>query len=277
MEHELSSHVRQQTNPTRDHSTVSRNIARCSRESTRRIGAHRCSHATAPAFTLLELLVTITISMILAGVVFMVMRSSREKVWAATSTQSLRQCAVAIHGFVQDHGHFPEAWDFDGGGAWTWQIRDHVGGGQSAAWPPDLFLHPRHGKWNRSNLSAGARRNLTHYAASCILLQDNKASDPTDWKTLIRPLEPRDPNRLIMIGDAPLKKEGDVGGGCHSGWWSLRFTAVTGNPNIPVMRSALTSSVDFWYNNRAHFVFADGHVQLLAPDEVKRRYFQIKP
>ena len=226
---------------------------------------------------MVELLVVAVIIIVLASIVLMVTRSTRQSAWAAMSTASLRQCATAVHAFVQDHGHFPEAWDFDGGGPWSWQIRDNVGDGDAASWPPDLFLHPRHGKFERARISESGRRNLTHYAASCTVLQDNKAGDPNEWKKLIRPLEPREPSRLIMLGDAPLKKTGKIAGGCHSGWWSLRFDAVSGNPNLPVSRRPLMDAVDFWYKGRAHFVFTDGHVQLLKPDEIKRRYFQLKP
>jgi prepilin-type processing-associated H-X9-DG protein len=78
-----------------------------------------------------------------------------------------------------------------------------------------------------------------------------------------------------MLGDVPLKKPLQPAGGAHAAWWSLRFAAVKGSPNDPVDQSALLKSVDFWINGKAQFLFADGHVETLAPKEVKKKHFQL--
>ena len=50
---------------------------------------------------------------------------------------------------------------------------------------------------------------------------------------------------------------------------------VNGDGNEPVDEAALLKSVEFWLNNKAQFLFIDGHVETLAPTEVKKKHFQL--
>jgi prepilin-type processing-associated H-X9-DG protein len=78
-----------------------------------------------------------------------------------------------------------------------------------------------------------------------------------------------------MLGDAPLIRPKEPVSGCDAGWWSLRDNAVRGNPGSAEDRAALNRSVEFWFNGKAHFLFVDGHVEVLAPEQVLRRHFQL--
>jgi prepilin-type N-terminal cleavage/methylation domain-containing protein/prepilin-type processing-associated H-X9-DG protein len=229
-------------------------------------------------FTLTELLVSIVIIVVLALLSFVGIRSFREKAWAANSSSNLRQNGVAINSYLSDEGHYPEAWDFgggSGGGSWSWQIRSHLGYQNDKTWPVEAILHPRHGRKGIDALSGADRENLHHYAASAIILQDVDESQSNSTKTYIRAAQVSDPSSIIMLGDVPLKKPLQPAGGAHAAWWSLRFAAVKGSPNDPVDQSALLKSVDFWINGKAQFLFADGHVETLAPKEVKKKHFQL--
>lgn len=229
-------------------------------------------------FTLVELLVSIAIIAALAVLSVMVLRSVRQKAWAATGSANLRQNAIAIQGFLADKGYYPEAWDFgggNGGGSWSWQIRDYLGYTNEENWPADPILHPRHGRKGIDSLTGNARRNLQHFSASAILLQDVDESNPNQTKTYVKASNVNNPSSVIMLGDAPLKIPLEASSGCHSAWWSLRFAAIKGNPGEPVEESALLRSVDFWINGKAHFLFADGHVETLSPKEVKKKHFQL--
>jgi prepilin-type N-terminal cleavage/methylation domain-containing protein/prepilin-type processing-associated H-X9-DG protein len=229
-------------------------------------------------FTLVEILVTIVIIAALAVLSVMGLQSIRQKSWAATGSANLRQNAVAIHGYLADKGHYPEAWDFgggNGGGSWSWQIRDYLGFTNEETWPADPILHPRHGRQGIESLTGAARRNIHHFAASAIILQDVDESNPNQSKTYIRSSNVNNPSSVIMLGDAPLKIPLEASSGCHSAWWSLRFAAIKGTPEEPVEESALLRSVDFWINGKAHFLFADGHIESLSRKEVKRKHFQL--
>lgn len=224
-------------------------------------------------FTLIELLVTISIITLLAVVLLIVVRSIREKASAATASASLRQNATAIHGFVTDKGRYPEAWDFrggSGGGSWSWQIRDYLNYQSVESWPAGSLLHSRHGTKGLDKIKGWDRERLHHFSASAVLFQD-----VNDSKGFTRPPNVKDPASIIMLGDAPLIREKDPSSGCNAGWWSLRDNAVKGNPNSPVDRAALDSSVEFWMGGKAHFLFVDGHIEILAPEQVLRKHFQL--
>lgn len=232
----------------------------------------------AVGFSLMELMVVIVIIAVLAVASMFAFRAMREKSWAASSSMRLRQCAVAIQNHVADKGRYPEAWDFgggSGGGAWSWQIREYVGYTPDTNWPLDIFLHPRHGVSGIRESGARNKESLHHFAASAILLQDVDESKTNQSKNYIRPWEVSSPVTTIMLGDAPLKTAEDALSGCHAAWWPLRFNAIKGNPDQPIDESTLRECVDFWMNGKAHFLFADGHIEVLAPNQVLRRYFQL--
>jgi prepilin-type N-terminal cleavage/methylation domain-containing protein/prepilin-type processing-associated H-X9-DG protein len=225
-----------------------------------------------PGFTLTEVLVTIAIIAVLAVLSFTGVRSIRLNASAATATASLRQNAVAIQGYVADKGRYPEAWDFrggSGGGSWSWQIRDQLGYQSTESWPTSTLLHPRHGTKGLDKIKGWDRERLHHFSASAVLFQD-----VNDSKSFTRSANVTNPASIIMLGDAPLIRAGSPASGCDAGYWSLRDNAVKGNPGSPVDKAALKSSVEFWMKGKAHFLFVDGHVETLAPDQVLRKHFQ---
>ncbi|MCU0749651.1 MAG: prepilin-type N-terminal cleavage/methylation domain-containing protein [Akkermansiaceae bacterium] len=226
-------------------------------------------------FTLIEVLVTITIIVALAVGAFMGFRSMRQSAHAATAASSLRQNAVAIQSFVAEKGRYPEAWDFrggSGGGSWSWQIREHLGYQSVESWPADPLLHPRHGKRGIDALRGWDRERLHHFSASAVLFQD-----VNDSRSFVRSATVNNPAEIIMLGDAPLIRAGQPASGCNAGYWSLRDNAVRGNPASPVDQAALKASVEFWVKGKAQFLFADGHVEVLAPQQVLRKHFQLQP
>ena len=224
------------------------------------------------------MLVVIFIIATLAVVAFFAVRSVRQKAWAANASSNLRQCATAIHSYVGDEGRYPECWDFgggSGGGSWSWQIRDYLGYDTLGGWPASVLLHPRHGTVRFDGLTDSQRKNLHHFAASAILFRDVDETKTNNNKTYVRPGEIGDPSSVIMIGDAPLKQPGEPAEGSDGTWWPLRNAAVKGDGNEPVDEAALLKSVEFWLNNKAQFLFIDGHVETLAPEEVKKKNFQL--
>lgn len=225
-------------------------------------------------FTLIETLVAVVIISVIAVISTMGFRQLRQSAQAANATSSLRQTAVAIQAFVTEEGRYPEAWDFrggSGGGSWSWQIREHLGYQNVASWPPAPLLHPRHGDKGLDAISGWDRERLHHFSASAVIFQD-----VNDSRGFTRPAQVTDPASTIMLGDAPLIRPNEPASGANAGYWPLRGSNVKGSPNSPVGQAALQASVEFWFKGKAHFIFADGHVETLAPDQVLRKHFQLK-
>jgi prepilin-type N-terminal cleavage/methylation domain-containing protein/prepilin-type processing-associated H-X9-DG protein len=224
-------------------------------------------------FTLTELLVTIAMIATLVTLSVMGVSAIRRNAHAATAASSLRQNAVAVQGYVADKGRFPEAWDFrggSGGGSWSWQIRDYLDYQSVDSWPASPLLHPRHGTKGLDKIKGWDRERLHHFSASAVVFQD-----VNDTKGFNRSVNVTNPGTTVMLGDAPLIRPKEPSSGCDAGWWSLRENAVKGNPASPVDRAALNNSVEFWINGKAHFLFVDGHVEVLAPEQVLRKHFQL--
>lgn len=229
---------------------------------------------TAVGFTLIEALVTLAIIATLAAASFMGLRSMRQSAHASTAAALLRQNAVAIQSFVADKARYPEAWDFrggSGGGSWSWQIREHLGYQSIESWPADPLLHPRHGTKGIDTIRGWDRERLHHFSASAVLFQDVNDSKAFTRSTIVV-----NPASIIMLGDAPLIRRNQPASGCDAGFWSLRDNAVKGNPNSPVDQAAVNASVEFWMKGKAHFLFADGHVEALTPEQVLRKHFQLQ-
>ena len=237
---------------------------------------------TARGFTLVELLIVIGIIVVLAVVSMMLVKTARISAWASASSANLRQCAIAVQNHVGDKGHYPECYDFtnsDGsgsGGPWSWQIREYLGFSTVENWPGDPILHPRHGKRGMDRISNSIRPNIHHFASSAIAFQDVDESNPNTNSRYTRPSLIGSPEKLILIGDAPLKNPtAGPSSGCHAAWWGIRFSVVQGNPEEAINPSNLKSSMDFWYRGKAQFMFADGHVETLAPTAIKKKNFQL--
>lgn len=233
-------------------------------------GEHRLARR---GFTLTELLVTIVIIATLATLSVLGVGTIRRNAHAATAVASLRQNAVAIQGYVAEKGRYPEAWDFrggSGGGSWSWQIRDYLNYQSVESWPASQLLHPRHGTKGLDKIKGWDRERLHHFSASAVVFQD-----VNDTKGFTRAVNVANPASTILLGDAPLIRAKEPSSGCDAGWWSLRDNAVKGNPGSPVDRAALGSSVEFWFNGKAHFLFVDGHVEVLEPGQVLRKHFQL--
>lgn len=230
-------------------------------------------HQVRKGFTLTELLVTIVIIATLASLSVFGVGSIRRNAHAATAVTSLRQNAVAVQAYVTEKGRYPEAWDFrggSGGGSWSWQIRDHFNYQSLESWPASPLLHPRHGTKGLEKIKGWDRERLHHFSASAVVFQD-----VNDTKGFTQATKVSNPASTIMLGDAPLLQAKQPASGCDAAWWSLRDNAVKGNPSSPVDRAALNGSVEFWMKGKAHFLFVDGHVEVLAPEQVLRKHFQL--
>ncbi len=237
-------------------------------------------------FTLVELLVVMTIIAVLSAAGFAGMAVAKRHSTSVTSAQNLRQCAAAIQDYALENKHYPEGEDEDGssgGGSWAWQIREYLGGESGIeAWPNPLVLNPRHGTFGIYERPEAERRKLVHYAASLVVCPQVTATeaergDGTQESRIVRPSDVVNPATTFLLGDAPLLTSEDPASGCLPSWPDLRPETLLGTPDQVVDENVLKKNVDFWLGKKAQFVCVDGSVLNLRPEEVIRRFFQLDP
>ena len=237
-------------------------------------------------FTLVELLVVMTIIAILSAAGFAGMAVAKRHSTSVTSAQNLRQCAAAIQEYALENKHYPEGEDEDGssgGGSWAWQIREYLGGDSGIeAWPNPLVLNPRHGNVGIYERPEAERRKLVHYAASLVVCPQISATEVergsgTQESRIVRPSDVVNPATTFLLGDAPLLTSEDPASGCSPYWPDLRAETLTGSPDQVVDENVLKKNVDFWLGKKAQFLCVDGSVHNLRPEEVTRRFFQLDP
>src|SRR5262245_20425575 len=88
-----------------------------------------------PAFTLVELLVTISVIAVISAIAFPLMKASRESAPTANCASNLRQIGAACLSFASEHdGNFPAS---DAGGTWPFstymvQINPYLANGATS-------------------------------------------------------------------------------------------------------------------------------------------------
>ncbi|MFG0258185.1 MAG: type II secretion system protein [Phycisphaerales bacterium JB043] len=95
----------------------------------------------AQAFTLVELLIAITIIAVLIGILVPVLSSARRSTWSAACLNNLRSATLGWNGYLDDHRYFPfdrpddsrpsHRWDWGGVNWYDEEARDILG---SASW-----------------------------------------------------------------------------------------------------------------------------------------------
>lgn len=84
-------------------------------------------HQHPPGFTLVELLVVITIVVALAGIGFTSFRSIRQSANTSTSSSNMRQLGVALQTYVADKGRYPSKLDDEARIGWDRILMPYLG------------------------------------------------------------------------------------------------------------------------------------------------------
>src|SRR4030042_1640556 len=104
----------------------------------------RVPEADRTGFTLVELLVVIAIIALLLALVLPALERVRKKAAALTCQSHLRQWAMALAAYTEDHqGRFPTTMSGTDG---IWLLRGALLSGQDTNEPPDSFHHFRSGE-----------------------------------------------------------------------------------------------------------------------------------
>lgn len=255
-------------------------------------------HSRASGFTLVELLVVIVIIAALAGLVFMVAGRALRSAQASKDMSNLRQCGQSLVVYATDLGYYPMGYNWANGMSWTDLLLREQVGEDSKITQLDMFCSPLLAQKIPPSLK---QRAVTHFAVNPYIMSDSGAIDPQTGvaapKWIIRPLQlARPAEQFLLCGIPPQTPTIPYKAG-HSIAWGLRNMAGGGYPadgSIPQSPASeanrsigLTADLakkdapgtlpDFYrYNTRkGQFMFVDGHVESLAPAQLKQKHLAV--
>ncbi|CAA6679351.1 MULTISPECIES: type II secretion system protein [unclassified Lentimonas] len=220
------------------------------------------------AFTLIELLTVIAIIGILAAILIPAIVKVREKAAVAKNTSNLRQLGSAVQLYAMEHQHYPPA------SSPTYESKMGYGGkrwpdliaNQLAQYPSDLFMSPT----LDSELLPDVDWQPTNYAGNPRIFARGEGTKMNQVAQVQR-------SSAILLGDVTTKAPQKEHKNGHADF-SLSFDPSdrsTWSQNAGFETSSGTGQPDFRNDGKAAFVFVDGHVELLATEELLRKHFAI--
>jgi prepilin-type processing-associated H-X9-DG protein len=216
------------------------------------------------------LLVVIAIISILAAILVPAVTRALDTARATGCASNLRQIGIATAAFANEHeGGMPYSWLFNVGQGWYNELEgyavDYAKG--SKLWVCTVVQYTD---------DPNFQYPIAHYAASYPATlstgyggEELPRRDSTAFTM---------PTQAILLGDAPSQIPGHATQYAHAAFWQLRFNAVKGFPDRPVsLPPGSTSIPDFRHDEKAQFVFVDGHVAGMEARQLLRRNFQVDP
>ena len=253
------------------------------------IKASALSRYCCRCFTLLELLVVISIVSLLVALLMPSLQSVKESANQAACMSNLKQIGIAMNMYGNDHAKYPWAAEFTWPGipttSWVYRIQSYLGK-RAPVWSftsaddrsPVIQCH---GRKVRST-------NVVNCYGAHSWLMGWKTVSPWDDFPVGRYPRPypftQRPAEVLLIADAA--QPGGSGGEAFPVLYApiddFSTDYAVGNPNDP---STLTFNDDTFFNSiiryrhmfnqRANFLMVDGHVESIKYGDLKRRNVRI--
>lgn len=242
-------------------------------------------------FTMVELLVVILIIAVLAALGFAGLKRARESARLVANMENLRNLGGLLVLLQDDSGSLPVGYNWTTGESWATLVVAQVTGG--SAKQDKIVLAPTVEKSIPAQLNS---ETISNYAVNPIIFPDTTSVGGTPaMKYRVTTLKLGRPHEQILLGDSLPRSAAAKYGHSMIIWWGLRG-APTGNnwDNPPVANPAMSGrpitlpkgiaefKVDsggglpaFRNRGKGHFLFADGHVEALAPSDLKQKHFAI--
>ncbi|BCX49703.1 hypothetical protein HAHE_36110 [Haloferula helveola] len=233
----------------------------------------------------MELMVTIVIVAVLATLAFMGLSRATESAKIATNMNNLRNLAPIVTGIADDEGAYPPGWSFSQGESWADLVVREM---SPDSYQNALLLSPFEAK----DIDPGLKQTaISNYGVNPIIFPAQGYAGERAYR--VTPPKLQRPSEQILLGDALPRSSAAPYGFSMVVWWGLRTT--TGNtgspPTSPRNRAGRSVSLPsniaemtdcggkglpaFRNRGKGHFLFADGHVEALLPDDLKFKHFAI--
>lgn len=232
-------------------------------------------------------MVVIVIVAVLASLAFMGSRRALEGAKIASNITNLRNLGPIVGSVASDEGAYPPGWSWPQSKSWANFVIEHLHGESQRQ--SDVLLSPMVAKSIPTNLKGPA---ITNYTVNPFIFAPEYPAGQ-GWRVTTARL--RRPAEQILLCDGLPRSEKEPYGFTMVVMWDLINSGRAGNTgNPPTSNPARSERVIRWpagieemtfdgsrglpaFRNRGkgHFLFADGHVEALTPDELKFKHFAI--
>lgn len=189
-------------------------------------------------FSLVELLVVITILAILIGLLMPAVRSMSERSQRSKCASNLRQMVVGFNLYAQDEGVYPQGY-WTGPNPWN-----------TISWGGLIQKYWR----NKGDVTQCPTATAIHSKKSWTLYINGRIQGKSFGGGGRSPWPAQRVSKTILCGDGHYVQTGL--------WSSSYWTAIDYQNNRP----------DFEHNGGSNFLFADGHVAYMQPIQVLQPY-----
>lgn len=235
----------------------------------------KSSHAK-NGFTLVELLVTITIIATLAGATFTLASRSKQAALSAKTINNLREIGVCSGLYMAENNNFyPPAWD------------NTKGANRSYAQVLDPYMHSTEAYRSLDSKFIGPNKRIkvkVNGYSHPMTYSANKAVCPDTTEinsvrpALVHASKVTNPSEVIMMADG-CQNPGNLGQSNASAYKLASAVGSSGpagqaSQPIPVGPNADTSAGDGWFryaNDKCHVVFCDGSAKAFMKGTILKR------
>ncbi|BCX49834.1 hypothetical protein HAHE_37420 [Haloferula helveola] len=252
---------------------------------------------TRRGFTLIELMVVIVIVAALVAISFVVGKRAIRASRTAAELSNLRQAALAVSAYSTDIGYFPAGYNWTSGKSWATATLEYTLGEGGGSIQGDTFRSPV----LNVKVDPGADWTVTHFGGNPYVFADSGPPDRNTgeaapkWRVtqnrLMRPAE-----QFLLCSMPPAGEDAQYKS-AHAIAWAMRNMAGGGFPadgTVPKSNRNLAQKPlklpdgladeqqyndlpDFFRfgDGKGMFVFADGHVERMAPGDLKQKHLAI--
>ncbi len=246
---------------------------------------------TPDGFTMVEILVVLVIIAVLSALGFAGIKRAQQSALMTANIANLRNLGSVMLTLQDDNGGLPAGYNSSTGESWATLVVAQVTGG--SAKQDKILLAPTVTKSIPPQFNSEA---ISNYAVNPMIFPDfaGQGADAA-IKYRVTPIKLSRPSQQILLGDALPRSATAPYGHSMIIWWGLRGDptgntwdnppmanpAASGRP-ITLPRRIAEFKTDsgaglpaFRNRGKGHFLFADGHVESLAPSDLKQKHFAI--
>lgn len=229
------------------------------------------AHKGQRAFSLIELLVVVAITAVLAAVVIATLGAIREQARLSRGVANLKQIGNALHLYAVDNdGKLPYSWK-QNVSDWGLEVSGYIQESgtrysNSNAYRSEVFTDP----------SATIDGGTLHYSAHQLLMPTYSTNNYNDQ---VKIASIQNPSELVIVADSAQKDSGMSPAGLRPSYFKLTSAGFGGDlgDTVPLEDNkdgnAYAGNVRYRMKNNtaAKFLFVDGHVEVINMGELKYR------